>query len=286
MKIAVIGLGEIGGMLVSQMIERCGAVQEELSLYDRNVCKCNALQQQYPGLHVAPGAAEAVRGVRYVFLCVQPPNIPAMLREIRPVLREETNLFVSSSNVSLAEAEASTGGKVSKFLPTVNSAIGRGVIYAAHGHKVTSEDAVFFKSIMSELCSRFYEIEEEHFALLNNLAGCAPAFFAYFCQCLCQAAYSMQSAFSYRDLEEIMAETLAATGQRIQEKGLTFEEVITGVGKPGGITQAALSALADVLPSETEELMRRSVQRHQEMDQLVSERFQEGDSQGKERIHK
>ena len=286
MKIAVIGLGEIGGMLVSQMIERCGAVQEELSLYDRNACKCDALRQQYPGVQAAAGAVEAARGARYIFLCVQPPNIPAMLREIRPVLGEEANMFVSSSNVNLAEAEAAAGGKVSKFLPTVNSAIGRGVIYAAHGRKVTSEDAAFFKSIMSGLCGRFYEIGEEQFALLNNLAGCAPAFFAYFCQCLCQAAYPMQSAFSYRDLEEMMAETLAATGQRIQEKGLTFEEVITGVGKPGGITQTALSALADGLPSETEELMRRSVRRHQEMDQLVSERFQEGYRQGKERMHK
>lgn len=275
MNIAVIGLGEIGSMLASQLIERCGIRPEALSLYDRNKCKRDALRRQHPGVRTAPGAAEAVRGARYVFLCVQPLNIPAALREICPVLQAEANLFVSSSNAGLKDLEAVTGGKVSKFLPTVNSAIGRGVIYAAHGSKVTEEDAAFFKRTMDRLCGRLYEIGEEQFALLNNLAGCAPAFLSYFCQCLCQAAYSMQDAFSYEDLEAMMTETLAATGRRIQEQGLPFEEVITGVGKPGGITHTALSALTDRLPAGAEELMRRSVRRHEEIDRLVSEKLRE-----------
>lgn len=271
MKIAIIGLGEIGGILTSQLIERCGVGQEELRLHDRNEGKRAALQRRYPGVETAAEAEEAVRGADGVFLCVQPPNIPELLRKIAPVLREGANVFVSSSNIRLAEAEAITGGKISKFLPTVNSAVGRGVIYAAHGQRVTREDAAFFEHLMDGLCGRLYVIPEEQFALLNNLAGCAPAFLAYFCQCLCKAAYFMQTEFSYDELEAMAVETLAATGRRMQEEGLTFEEVLTGVGKPGGITHTALSALTDCLPARAEELMRRSVRRHEEMDRLVSE---------------
>lgn len=275
MKTAMIGLGEIGSILAAQLIERGGIAPGELSLYDRNDCKMEALLKQYPDVRGASGPADAVRGARYVFICVQPPYIPALLQELCSRLSQEANVFISSSNISLAEAEAVTGGKITKFLPTVNSSVGRGVIFAAHNRRVTAGEAAFFKDLMSRLCGRFYEIEESQFAILNNLAGCAPAFIAYFSQCICQAAYQTQTAFPYRELEAIAAETLTATGQRIQEQGLTFDEVISGVGKAGGITYTALSALSECLPGGMEELVRRSVRRHEEVDRAVSDGFRE-----------
>lgn len=275
MKTTVIGMGEIGSILASQMIEHGVMAPADLFVYDRNQYKCDALKKRFFDVQIAPNLEAAVQKARYIFICVQPVSIAGVLKDIQSLLCEDANIFISSSNFMLSEATEVTGAKVSKFLPTVNSAIGRGVIYAAHNYKVTAEDAQAFEAIMRKICSQLYIVEEKEFAVLNNLAGCAPAFFAYFSQCLCQAVYERQHSFSYREVERIVAETLAATGQRMIEKDLTFEEICMGVGKPGGITYTALSALVDQLPASMSELVKCSVEKHGKIDQLISQKFQD-----------
>lgn len=280
MNVAVIGLGEMGSMIVSRFIKHGLVLPSAVYVYDRNTDKREALEQTCPGIHAEGAVIDAVRQARYIFICVQPPHIPALLKEIKPYLKPEANLFISSSNVVFKEAEALYDGKISKFLPTVNSAIDRGVIYAAHNQKVTDGDADFFRRIMTGICGRFYEIQEPEFALLNNLAGCAPAFLACFCEYICKAVWAMQERFSYREIEEMFTETFAATGQRIAEQHMGFEQIVCSVGKPGGITDTALGAFREALPAVAEDLVQRSVQRHEEIDWIVSKGFRQQAEKG------
>lgn len=267
--VAVIGLGEIGGILAAGIMERCGIPEDKVYLFDRHPEKRAALAVRFPKAHYTETQQDALRSARCVILCVQPERLPEILPVIQRETATETNLFISTSNISVTSAEELSGRKVSKFLPTVNSAIGRGVIFAAHGERVTASERIFFRELMGKFCRRYYEIPECDFALLNNLAGCAPAFLACFCQCLCRMACSMQTSLRPEQLEELFCETFTAAGAWMEAEGLNFRDVAGRIGKPGGITCTAMAELEKGLPDTVSAMLCASVRRHEEIDKNI-----------------
>lgn len=271
--IAVIGLGEIGSIISEKLIEHNVIDKEYLYVYDRNKTKMENLEKKYKDINLCFSAEESVKNAKHVFVCIQPQYIPSLIKELMYKFFHDVHLCISSSNISFNKLSNFFDGKITKFLPTINSSINRGVIFASHNNKVLEEEKEFFNQFMLQISGKYYEISEKEFPLLNNIAGCAPAFIAYFSFCMCRAAFEMEMKMPYEIIEDIFKETLIGTSLNIESNNNSFEEIIDLVGKPNGITYTALSALKECLPDATEKLIERGVKRHKQIDAIVSEIF-------------
>lgn len=70
MKTTVIGMGEIGSILASQMIEHGVMAPADLFVYDRNQYKCDALKKRFFDVQIAPNLeAGCTEGTIYFYLC-------------------------------------------------------------------------------------------------------------------------------------------------------------------------------------------------------------------------
>ena len=269
--IGIIGQGEIGGVLARGFL-RTGTVKPcELYVFDRHPEKLERLTREFAGVNVCSDAASVASSVRYLFICIQPPFIPQLVKELKEYINPGANLMITTCCVRLGTIKKLYDGKVTTLLPTVNCEVGRGVVLASHNEFVTDEEKQFFKSIMEPICHTVREIDEGDYALTDTLSGCMPAFISSFLDTFVREADAFESSFSKNELSAVLKETFIATAMLFDAKGMEFERVLKKVGHPGGITFTALEAFNEGLPAVVGDLCGRSVKKHRETEDKVDE---------------
>ena len=269
--IGIIGQGEIGGVLARGFLRTETVKPSDLYVFDRHPEKIERLTKEFGGVNVCSDAAEAAHNARYLFICIQPPFIPQLVKELKKHINPGTNLMITTCCVRLETIKKLYDGKITTLLPTVNCEVGRGVVLASHNECVTDEEKQFFRSIMEPICHTVKEIDERDYALIDTLSGCMPAFISSFLDTFVREADAFKSSFSKDELSAVLKETFIATAMLFDAKSMEFEQVLKKVGHPGGITFTALEAFNEGLPAVIGDLCARSVKKHRQTEDKVDE---------------
>ena len=182
--IGFIGTGTMGSAVAAAAAK---SAQDALFLLaNRTVQKAEALKSSLPNAEVAANA-EIARRAEWIFLCVKPQMMDAMLNEIAPILRERTDRFVLISmaaglTIETLRAMAGGGYPVIRMMPNTPVAVGAGVItYCSSG--VTDAETDAFEDLLRG-AGLIDPLPEYLIDAASAVAGGGPAFVDLFLEAL------------------------------------------------------------------------------------------------------
>ena len=241
MKVAVIGIGNMGQALIEGFIKKGAHRPDEIYLYDYEIQKATLFAEK-TGCHACSSSAEAATGANVVLIAVKPQVIGPVLETLKEHLGADT-LFISiAAGVSihtLREMIHSETIPLIRVMPNTPALVGEGA------------SALCFSNVPSDLetyAMRLFEtggiavrVEEKVMDAVTGLSGSGPAYGMIFIEAMADAGVKLGLA---RDVAvRLAAMTLKGSAAMVLETGKNPAELKNQVCSPGGTTISGVYAL-------------------------------------------
>ncbi len=273
-KIGIIGIGNVGSMLLSKFVEFNLFDEENIYVANRSFEKLESLREKYPSINICSNNIELAKECSNILLCVEPLNLPYVLLEIKPYINEKTYLMVSTSMVKHEDIRRFHGGGITIFMPTLISMVNGGVSLVFHNEHVDEHKIEFFHNIMNSF-SETKILGEEDINVSQNLTASFPGFFAEIMLEFVKATSMRSQNVSDEDLEHMLLISLLGASKLLLKKNMSFEETINRVSTKGGITYEGVKVFKKTLPAVFDEALNASISRYDEISRLASENIED-----------
>ena len=188
-----------------------------------------------PGIKVTTDNAFAVKDADIVVLAVKPWLVEQVIKEILPILRLDTQTFVSvAANVGtqqLREMLGSDSAKVVYAMPNIAAEYGESMTF------MTCDSA----KTLFEKVGKVQVVEERLMGAGMMMAGCGIAYVMRYLRAMQEGGVEM--GFYPHVAQEIAMQTMQGAVTLLKETGLHPETAIDKVTTPGGITIKGLNEL-------------------------------------------
>lgn len=239
-KIAILGGGNLGAAIAEGLVSNGKYRAEDISITRRNTKSLEYLADK--GIEVTDDNVKAVQQSRYVLLCVQPAQLPALLDEVKPYLQAEMHVLISViTGVSIAQIAEKVGNDfaIIRSMPNTAIAIHESMTCMAFNEKavgVRAEVQEMFDCLGSTLV-----IEEELMAAATVLCASGIAFYMRFIRAATQGG--IQLGFDAADALRIAVQVSKGTSGLLSANGSHPEQEIDKVTTPKGCTIAGLNEM-------------------------------------------
>ncbi|KJS21718.1 MAG: hypothetical protein VR72_09520 [Clostridiaceae bacterium BRH_c20a] len=270
-KYCFIGYGSMAKMLIDGFLKTGALKAEELVVSTRTKSKLMELENKWPGIHTEINNGEAVKGCKYVFLCVKPLDIKDVLAEIKPLLRDDTHLISIAACVTIKDLESEFSGRITKIIPTFISEVEEGITLVCHNSRFESDSRNNIEELLGAISS-VKNIKEENFEIAADLTSCAVGFIAAIFQEFIEAGIR-QSTLTREEAEGMVRSTLYGTAKLLQAKDISFNETISRVATQGGITEEGVKVLQKGLPFVFDTVLEKTLEKHDKVKTIVRNQF-------------
>lgn len=269
-RLAFIGTGNLGSMLVRGFIKGKAARPQEINVLNRTPQKVQSLKEEFPGLCAYQDYRKLINDSDVIFICVKPGDLPSLLQETRDSFTPDKLIVSTLLAPPLGDLERIIGGKLARIYPSVIQSTGRGVTLLTWGKKIQDTDKNKLLRYLETL-GRCYELPEELYRAAGDVTSCGPAFMAYMVGALARQAalYGVPE----KTANEMALETMLGTALLLEEQGLTFEGLIKKVATPGGCTAEGVKVLERKLPAVIDEVYKATCVRDREITHNLREVF-------------
>ena len=265
MRVAVIGAGRIGSVVVRSLV-RCG-YSEIVATGRRDETLKNAASL---GAEATRDNDYAVSSSDIVFLTVKPHHLPEVVKSVKPASWAGRTVVSFIAGVRLATLEkAMAEAEVYRAMPNLNAEVGLSSTAVAQGSR-TRDMATVDKLL--KCMGRVYWVPEEFLDAWTALAGSGPAFIAEIIDALVLAGVLVGLP---RDLAYSAAlDVLEGTSRLLRESGTHPFKLRDDVTTPAGTTIRGLIAMESegvkaALMKAVESAYRRSLEIGAEIDARV-----------------
>lgn len=246
-KLGIIGLGNMGSMILEQLLNLNIIKENEVYISNRSRKKLENFKEKYNSVNICENNAEVAEKCRDIMICVEPTNVPSVLLEIKPYLNDESYLMISTATVAYDDIYKIYRGKITKFMPTLNSTVRGGITLVCHNDLVTKDEKYYFESLMANI-SEVNVIKEEDVNLCHNLTGSLPAIVSEIMLEFVRAASKHSINMTAEEIEHMVMVSLAGASKLFIEKNMKFEDTIRRVSTKGGITYEGIKIYEKELP--------------------------------------
>ena len=244
---AFIGSGNMGGALIRAACRAIGGA--EVVITDDQIAKAEALAHELGC--TASDNRTAVRGARYIFLCVKPQVLPSMLPSLVPVLHEcrergEEKVLVSiAAGVEISLLRNWLNGldweiPILRVMPNTCAAIGKGMLALTDGGAGEEAHLKAVEEILSE-AGRIERIGEGMMDQFTAVAGCGPAYVYQLIEALADGG--VMAGLPRAQAQTYAAQTVLGAAAMVLESGKHPGQLKDEVCSPGGSTIAGVAAL-------------------------------------------
>jgi pyrroline-5-carboxylate reductase len=186
-KIAIIGLGKMGGILLKAFLDRgltsAGQVRATVR-HDRRVA---ALRKEYE-VQVDTDSSGAAKWADLIILCVKPHTVLGLLEEFSPQLREDQVVISVAAAVTTGAMQEAIGKPVPviRAMPNTPCSVGCGMTAICRG-EYADKSAVKLTTDLFDSVGRTAVIDESHFDAVTGLSASGPAFIYIILESLAEA---------------------------------------------------------------------------------------------------
>ena len=270
MNVGIIGFGSMGKMLAEKFSASGLVDRESLLLSSRSPEK---MKDAKKWATICKSNAELAASSDIVFLCLRPFDLKGVLEEIRDSLKEDallvslngsvsfTNLEKSLSDASYEAEEASGKNpaphKIAKVIPSVTAEVDRSQTLICYNDHVTSSDKGNLKRLL--ICmGNVIELPEEELGMGSELVSCMPGFIASVFDVIVKASEE-HTKIPHDQVVRMVLQTMIATGELMLSKDMSFEDVVTRVATPGGITEEGTKVVYEQFPKTAQVLFEKTL---------------------------
>jgi pyrroline-5-carboxylate reductase len=232
LRIAILGAGKMGGILVQAFLRSGLFPQEHVVATVAHEARAQALSAQL-GISVTTNNLLAAKQADIILLGVKPQQMDAVIRGIAPALTPEKLLISFAASVKTSAIEEASGGNVSviRAMPNTPALVGAGITAICRGKFVTTEQLVLATKIFATV-GRTVIVDEKHMDAVTGLSGSGPAFLYIIIEALAEAGVNVGLP---RDIAtQLAAQTTYGAAKMVLETGshpaLLKDEVTTPAG--------------------------------------------------------
>ena len=241
-RIAVVGAGNIGAALIGGILKGGVADRDHLLATDLNPERAQEMAERFAIQVTVGGNREAVSSADVVILAVKPYTLPAVLTEIRDVLRPDHILISVAAAVPIALIEKLVGQRLPIFraMPNIPVVVDEGATAVASNGAGTPEQRRLVESILSAVGYVTF-VEEEMMHAVTALSGSGPAYIYMVIEALIEGGLKM--GLSRTIATRLTEQTVLGAAKLVRETGLHPAILKDQVITPGGVTIAAIHEL-------------------------------------------
>lgn len=300
MKIGVIGYGNMGSMIVNNILKLNLLLDdEELIVSNRHLNKFESLIEEYPeeNLNITSDNKEVATQCQKILISVETPQFKEIIEEIKPFLNENTHIIYTCSGLNFNHIKQYFDGKLSLVIPTLASTVTsnnsisslarrKGVTLVKHNSKVELQERLFVEDLFNEFSyvrridNPIYFNEEENnldpsdneLEISTIISSCGPAFIAMMIKKFTQTC-SESSNISQDEIEDMILKTVIGTAMLKDDQGLSNEDIINKVATKGGITQEGVDLLDKKFNKISKALIKTLLSRYDEVNDEMNKTY-------------
>lgn len=242
-KIAFIGGGKMGSILVRGMIRRRIAPSKSITVTDIDQPRLKELATSLK-VQVSRDNKKAVQEADIIVLAVKPQQFEEVLKNIRPAVNAG-KLFISiAAGVSSGSIEKLLTKKprVVRVMPNVNALAGQGAAAVAAGRYAKKEDVNYALAIFNAV-GLAMEVDEKMMDAVTGLSGSGPAYCFVMIEALADAG--VQLGLTRELAEKLAAQTMLGAASLCLTGAKHPAQLKNMVTSPGGTTAAGLKVLEE-----------------------------------------
>ncbi|MDX6277465.1 MAG: pyrroline-5-carboxylate reductase, partial [Nocardioidaceae bacterium] len=203
--------------------------------------RATELREQY-AVHVT-GNAEAVADADIVLIVVKPQDVPALLAEIAPAVRDQATVVSLAAGATIATLEAALPGTaVVRAMPNTPALVGEGMFGISPGSACSDEQLTAVTGLL-EVGGKVVVVDEAQQDAVTAVSGSGPAYVFYLAEAM--IAGGIEAGLDEPTARILATQTLVGSAKLLAESDDTAEELRRRVTSPNGTTAAAIAAFDD-----------------------------------------
>lgn len=237
-KAAFIGVGNMGGALAKAACKSLGG--DRVAVSNRTCSKAEALAKEL-GCRAYPSNREAAQAAEYIFLCMKPKQVKAVVEELRPVLQGKVLVSVAAG-VTLAQLQDWAGEDIPilRIMPNTPCEIGKGLTALSGGRTAKEDHFAGVERILAQ-SGLVERMEEDMIEPYNAVAGCGPAFVYPYIEALADGGVLV--GLHRDEAIRYAAQMVLGAAAMVLETGKHPGELKDAVCSPGGLTIEGVAEL-------------------------------------------
>ncbi|WEV45474.1 pyrroline-5-carboxylate reductase [Streptococcaceae bacterium ESL0687] len=238
MKVGFIGAGK----MAQAIIRGLDADRFDLSISSRNSEKTKDLAQKL-AINFCKNNITLAKSVDLIILSIKPQIIPQVIEEIRGELAGKKIISIAAGlDLKRLQDLIQEQVEIIRVMPNINAEISKSTTAICPNELASTEFVDITKEIFTSI-GQVYEIGEKDFQTFSAIAGSSPAFIYIFIDALSRAAvrYGMPKELA----TEIVAQTVSASAQMVNDSGENPWALVDKVSSPGGTTIEGVVSLEE-----------------------------------------
>jgi pyrroline-5-carboxylate reductase len=233
-KVAVLGAGKMGGILLQGFLKNNLLGTEQIAATVQHADRALALSAQF-GVTVTTDNLAAANWADVILLGVKPVQVPGVIAEIKSGLTAAKMIlsFAASVTTSAIEQAAGVDLAVVRAMPNTPAMISAGVTALCAGRFVSAEQMAVAQRIFATV-GRTVVVDEKHMDAVTGLSGSGPAFLYIIIEALAEAGVNVGLP---RDVATLLAaQTTLGSARMVLETGYHPALLKDQVTTPAGCT--------------------------------------------------
>ncbi|AMK15562.1 pyrroline-5-carboxylate reductase family protein [Methanobrevibacter olleyae] len=299
MKLGIIGYGNIGSMIVNNILKLNLLLDdEELIVSNRHLNKFEGLIKEYPkeNLNISSDNEEIAKQCEKIIISVETPQFKEVLEEIKPFINEKTHIIYTCAGLNFNHIKPFYDGKLTLVIPTLASTVTsnnsisslsrrKGITLIKHNNKVDLQEKLFVEDLFNEFSfvkeiqnfedfndNNTFSIKDAELEINTILTSCGPAFIAVMIENLAKITSEMTN-ISKKEADEMILKTVIGTAILKDNQELSNRDIINKVATKKGITQEGVNLLDKKLTKINRELIKTLLNRYEEVNNEMNKTY-------------
>jgi len=241
-KIAVLGCGKMGTILLESFLERKLITPQEAIATVQHGERSQDLSRELGGVAVGTDNRAAVSGAEIVLLCVKPQVLGQLLEEIASSLTPSTLVIsiAASTTTSFIQQKLGKNIPVVRAMPNTPAMVGAAMTAVCAGPAATAQHLETAKHLF-ESVGRALVVDEKHMDAITALSASGPAFAFVILEALAEAGVKV--GLPREMATTLIAQTLFGSAKLALETGHHPALLKDAVTTPAGCTIEGLMEL-------------------------------------------
>lgn len=223
MKIALVGVGKMGGAILEGIVENALYPLEEIGIYEVNSARALELHERL-GVKILDDTT--IHQVERVVIAVKPQHF----KQLAPLIAGRSSCYISIMAGVAAKtiAESVASRRVIRVMPNLGARVGLSSTALSHLPEATEEDVAVATQLFESIGS-VHPMKENLIDAFTGLSGSGPAFAAVFAEALADGG--VRCGFSRSVAQDLARQVLLASAELLKEsKPADLKDEVSSAG--------------------------------------------------------
>lgn len=295
-QIGFIGYGNMGKMIIENILNLKLHDPAEMIVSNRNISKLNDLKDQYSNINITDDNKFLAESSDKIFIFVETSQFKDIIYEISPFLNEDSHIIHVCAGLSFDNIANIYKGSISQIIPSIISTFNKttatsnfnnklGISLISHNKNTSDDDKCFVEGLFNEFS--YIEIMddlegindeniEKSMEIATILTSCGPAFISLIIENLAKIANTKsENGISVDEAKNLIIKTFIGTMVQIGTGNMNNINIISKTATKKGITETGLNYLDTNGINSMEKLIDLLLNRYFEVKKnLVDEYFE------------